>query len=188
MHDYTFSTLRDFMLKQSRWILQDDSGIPYQFLIENNFNIQIFGTYTQTIKVFAKHFQPHLQQACPQTPLPFQIGYNTWHNETVLMLAQKSNSTTQKATKTNQLIFKVQFKISSNKIPENSPIFKNLPKVDYYFDRGKYKYTLGSEKNEKDCALLKKLAIQNGFTDAFIIAIYNDKRISIKKARNILSF
>ena len=51
-----------------------------------------------------------------------------------------------------------------------------------YFHNGIYKYTVGNEKTLDKAALIKIKIHNKGFEDAFIIAFYKDKRISVKKA------
>jgi len=88
MHNKEFATIRNFTLRYSYKIFQDDSGIDYSDLNEK-FDIQLFGTYSKTIKDFDYLFQEDLKVALANEKrpkkLPFKIGYNRWHNETVLM-------------------------------------------------------------------------------------------------------
>ncbi len=193
LHQPEFSTIRKQILTQSDKILQDDTGVPYEFLAQNHFQIQLFGHYTKTLKIFKTRFQYGLKealdaQASPR-PLPFSIGYNAWYDETVLIFAQPDTSSLPKTNRVhNQLVFKVQFKTSSHKLPAHSSLFDGLPKVDYYFVDGVYKYTIGNKTNEKQCIALKQLAQRKGFTDAFVVAFYGNKRIPIGEARKRKDF
>lgn len=85
------------------------------------------------------------------------------------------------------LLIKVQITSSSKKIPLNSRKFSGLTDVGVYEDGGVYKYTVGNfidfESAEKKQKELKEL----GFKDAFIVALLKGERISIKKAREIMS-
>ncbi len=193
LHQPEFSTIRKQILTQSDKILQDDTGIPYEFLTQNHFQIQLFGHYTKTLKIFKTRFQYGLKEALDAQssprPLPFSIGYNAWYDETVLIFAQPDTSSQQELQAVHkQLVFKVQFKTSSHKLPANTSLFDGLPKVDYYFVDGVYKYTIGNQTDEKQCIALKQLAQQKGFTDAFVVAFYNNKRIPIAEARDLRSF
>lgn len=81
-----------------------------------------------------------------------------------------------------EIIYKVQLYTSIKKIPVTSHKFKNLKGVQVYFHNGIYKYTVGNEKTLDKAALIKIKIHNKGFEDAFIIAFYKDKRISVKKA------
>ncbi len=192
LHDNDFKMIRTFILKQSNIILQDDSGIPYKILKSNGFGIKLFGNYTRTIKVFSENFQPDLQKELEYRQVPmlnFKFGYNSWKNQTVLMLAEKGKAISTKPItykkEKEEVIYKVQFKSSWKKIPLNSKKFKNLPPVDYYFNDGFYKYTIGKCSNPEECAEYMKIAIKEGYIDAFIVAFYKKNRITLDKAEQI---
>ncbi|OQX97365.1 MAG: hypothetical protein B6I20_12775 [Bacteroidetes bacterium 4572_117] len=192
LHDDDFRLVRELILKQSKYILQDDSGIPYSILKNSGYNVELFGNYSRTIKIFAKNFQPDLQKDLLKKAsgqLYFKLGYNSWENEMVLLLAKKSNETVNQPVtyKRNKetVIYKVQFKSSWKKIPVNSKILKGMPPVDYYFRDGLYKYTIGNCSNQKECEKLIKIAVNNGFTDAFTVAFYQKNRISLEEAEKL---
>jgi len=183
LHDNEFSICRDIILKQSKKILQDDSGIPYNILLNSNFKLKLFGNYSRTIKTFEKHYQPNLHKALKSKyakPLKFKIGYNSWKNETVLMFANysKKNNTNRPVTYKRDkeaIIYKVQVKSSWKKIPLNSKIFTTLQPVDYYFKDGLYKYTIGNCSNQKECEPLR----------TFVVAFYRKNRITLEEAEEM---
>ncbi len=193
LHDNEFSICRDIILKQSKKILQDDSGIPYKILLNSNFKLKLFGNYSRTIKSFEKHYQPNLHKSLKSKytkPLKFKIGYNSWKDETVLMFANfgKKNNTNRPVTYKRDkeaIIYKVQVKSSWKKIPLNSNLFTALQPVDYYFKDGLYKYTIGNCSNQAECEPLKKTAIKHGFEDAFVVAFYQKNRISLEEAEEM---
>lgn len=89
MHDDRFSKVRDFYLANSNAILQDDSGIPFRYLDQNQWNIRYFGNYDAPIELFAKHAQADLRAAYaanPKTPLSFGSGYHydAWNANLIL--------------------------------------------------------------------------------------------------------
>ena len=57
MHNDFFSTIREHILVQSSYILQDDSGIPYFYFGKENWNMQLYGKYKGTISLFAEEYQ-----------------------------------------------------------------------------------------------------------------------------------
>lgn len=94
LHNAKFSQMRDLILDQSVKILQDDSGIPYRFFKNNpDFDVELYGNYTKTIKDFKYHYQTDLKQALDNQEgdksLGFTLGYNAWHGETVLLYAER---------------------------------------------------------------------------------------------------
>jgi len=193
LHDNEFSVCRNLILKQSKKILQDDSGIPYKVFKNSNFKLKLFGNYSRTIKTFEKHYQPDLHKALKSKytkPLKFKIGYNSWKNETVLMFAERSKNkntnrpVTYKRDK-EAIIYKVQIKSSWKKISLNSKLFEGLQPVDYYFRDGLYKYTVGNCSSQTECEPLRLLAVKHGFEDAFVVAFYRKNRISLEKAEEL---
>lgn len=181
--DARFSVLRNITLKQSQLILQDDTGIAYETLRNEGFHLQLFGTYTRTIDEFKHFFQPALadQVKTSAKTVDFKIGYNSWHNEMLLMLCTKTaDSKNLKPTPLNNdtIYYRVQIKASNSKISTQSPVFKGLH-VSYYYESPWYKYTIGNQTSRSECIPLLKKAHQNGFVDAFIVGIQNGKRVYI---------
>ena len=92
MHKAYFSKVRNVVLNQSQLLLQDDSGIAYDFFDDGRFHVTHYGHYTKPIPLFAKHYQHDLFTAYHDSlhlpkPLPFGTGYNYRANESNLMLA-----------------------------------------------------------------------------------------------------
>lgn len=91
---HTFSDIRNFVLNNSETILQDDSGIPFQYLRKGPWNLTAFGKYHYPLPVFRDRYQRDLEQYVAQNskgPIPFVYGYGygyadmTYH----LILARK---------------------------------------------------------------------------------------------------
>jgi len=92
MHKDYFSIIRNICLKNSKTILQDDSGIPLTNLESNGFSVAVLGEYKRTIPLFSNMFQPNLKSKYDEikpAKLPFNIGYNAQYKECNLQLAQK---------------------------------------------------------------------------------------------------
>jgi hypothetical protein len=85
-----FSNLRTFILENSTAILQDDTGIPYHFLIDS-YRVRLFGSYSRpSLRTFHAYRQNDLAEAYEdQTidPLPFRIGYGSSTVPSNLLLA-----------------------------------------------------------------------------------------------------
>ena len=72
--------------------------------------------------------------------------------------------------------YRIQFLISSRKIPAGSTKFHGLKNVSNYNEGGMIKYTYGSFKTEREAVNeLKK--IRKDFPDAFVIRFVDGKRI-----------
>ena len=92
LHQSSFSIIRDLILTNTKTLLQDDSGVPFKYLNDSTWNVQLFGKYTKPIGLFASRIQPDLKRAFATSgpaELPFRIGYNISHNEPHLILSQK---------------------------------------------------------------------------------------------------
>jgi hypothetical protein len=193
LHHPDFRLIQDLILKQSDKVLQDDSGLPYDELINSGFLVHLFGNYTYPTKTFEKYYQASLQKALTDSKskeLPFKLGYNSLKNEMVLMLARPGGSNINKPitykTEKEGVVFKVQIKSSWKKIPLNSAVFKGLANVDYYYTDNLYKYTIGSFSSREACEEYIKIASVKGFKDAFVVAFYQKNRISLEEADRIL--
>ncbi len=80
-HSDGFSTVRAFLLNNSRVIVQDDSGIPYRFFDSKRWSLRLHGQFAHPIELFAKNHQPDLANAFAASnpaPLNFAFGYD-WH-------------------------------------------------------------------------------------------------------------
>lgn len=78
LHDPVFSKIRNFLLRGSRAILQDDTGVPYR-LLKDRWNIKPFGVYVPPTQIeFVRNVQPDLQELYAMhrpSRLPFRFGY-----------------------------------------------------------------------------------------------------------------
>lgn len=86
-----------------------------------------------------------------------------------------------------EIVFKVQFASTSVKRPEDAPEFRGLRKVEYYFQDGLYKYTVGNEKSLEEAAAIQREVQSAGFRDAFVVAFHNNQRISPTEAIRLLN-
>jgi hypothetical protein len=94
MSDPKFSAVKRFVLSQSRFVLQDDSGIPFEDFDLSVWNFGLYGVYKGPIPTFKEDFQPDLAKAYQEdryvAPLPFGIGYHWEANTSNLLLAIKN--------------------------------------------------------------------------------------------------
>lgn len=87
MHNDNFSIIRSFIIKNSSFHIQDDTGIPYKYFVQANKKVTLYGVYNKLIKLFEKTFQPELKKSydsLEKRPLPFSLGYNSAHGESNL--------------------------------------------------------------------------------------------------------
>ena len=92
MHDNRFSVARDYFLRESRSILQDDSGIPFRYLQPSEWLIRYYGNYEAPIGIFTRFDQPDLRaayQANISPPLEFGSGYHYQPDTANLIHAMK---------------------------------------------------------------------------------------------------
>lgn len=95
MHKSYFSKVRNVILDQSTYVLQDDSGIAMKYFQPATWHFTYYGTYKRPINLFAKHYQPALTAAYSDSahrphPLPFGTGYNWRQNDSNLLLARRT--------------------------------------------------------------------------------------------------
>lgn len=83
------------------------------------------------------------------------------------------------------LFYTVQLISSSHAIPTISQNFNGLAKVIEYEENGIYKYTYGKHESLEGAGLLKTEARDHGYSDAFIVAFNNGKRITLTEAREL---
>jgi hypothetical protein len=80
MFDQKASIARQLVLDQSRYILQEDSGIPVRYFDPSVWALQFYGTYSDPISTFEDEYQADLAKIYETgrdiKPLPFGIGYH----------------------------------------------------------------------------------------------------------------
>jgi N-acetylmuramoyl-L-alanine amidase len=85
-----------------------------------------------------------------------------------------------------EIIFKVQVLSSGKPLASNSPQFKGQKNVWEYEDGGLYKYTVGNKRDLQSASALQLELREKGFSDAFVVAFQNEKRIPMRKALKLL--
>jgi hypothetical protein len=93
LHQDGFNIVRDFLLRASASILQDDSGIPIRYFTPERWTLRFFGSYSGPIDLFKNFYQPDLRQyyaASSPKPLTFPFGYQ-WnpHDATLILAVRK---------------------------------------------------------------------------------------------------
>lgn len=99
---------------------------------------------------------------------------------------EKREAVTINKGNNRNVIFKVQFLISSTERNTKSAEFKGLEHVGNYKENGIYKYVAGSEDSLDNARILLQKIKEMGFKDAFIVAFNSGKRLkSISEALSI---
>ena len=84
MNYKTFSAIRNICLAKSKSILQDDTGIGFQYIDKNKWTVQLYGNYVTPVSDFKGVFQEDLHKAYTDSThvktLPFSLGYH-WANK-----------------------------------------------------------------------------------------------------------
>jgi hypothetical protein len=80
MHQGNFSTIRDYIVNNSRGIVQCPSGVPYRHLRDGGWNIKLHGNYRGASSPFTQYHQQDLAIAYaekhhPVKPMTFGFGY-----------------------------------------------------------------------------------------------------------------
>lgn len=93
LHRPTFSIIRDFILDNSDYLLQDDSGVPVEYFDPVTWDLTFYGSYIKPISLFAERHQEALAEIYKEgknvKPLPFGIGYQYHKGSSNMMLAKK---------------------------------------------------------------------------------------------------
>lgn len=94
LHNPGFSEVRDFLLKNSIAIVQDDTGIPIKYLSASDWQLHPYGIYIHPIRQFWYANQPKLEELYRKehpAPLNFAVGYH-WGKPNNLLVAQRANA------------------------------------------------------------------------------------------------
>lgn len=87
----------------------------------------------------------------------------------------------ESATNDSEITFKIQILTSSKPLAKNDKRLKGLKNVDYYKEKGIYKYTYGAS-GDYNKVLRTKRTITPQFKDAFIIAFRNGEKMNVNEA------
>ncbi|MDZ4824814.1 MAG: N-acetylmuramoyl-L-alanine amidase [Flavobacteriales bacterium] len=81
-----------------------------------------------------------------------------------------------------EVCYKVQILTSSKPLDKKAADFKNLERVDEYISNGVYKYMAGCTQSYKEVKTIQQNLRTLGFTDAFVVAFENGKKIELSAA------
>jgi hypothetical protein len=92
MYKPYFSAVRQFILDQSLYVLQGDSGIPLKYFDPAAWDLRFYGSYSGPIALFSNCYQAdmaNMYRSQDIQPLPFGIGYRHRARTSNLMFASK---------------------------------------------------------------------------------------------------
>ncbi len=118
----------------------------------------------------------------------FEKENNAWEYRKPVVKTDNDNSEKAKlidpANKTG-VLYRVQFYTSPSQLLLSDSRFKKLENLSYYKHNGMYKYTTGSFYTLIETVNYQKKVRAAGFSDAFVVAFYEGKRISLNEAKLI---
>lgn len=80
-HRPEFSLIRNTILTRSDLVLQEDTGVPFRYYKAEEWDVHLFGGFSNPIKIFAGYRQADLAKAYAEQgrakSLPFPIGYGS---------------------------------------------------------------------------------------------------------------
>ncbi len=92
LHGNEFAGTRKVLLDSTDLLVQDDTGIPYRYLRERQFEVRLFGRYARPIRDFNYGYQHDLAAAYRTSEkvadLPFPFGYHWQDGRSGLILAR----------------------------------------------------------------------------------------------------
>lgn len=81
--------------------------------------------------------------------------------------------------------YRVQFLTCEKELKDGAKDFKGITDYQMYKQDGLFRYTLGNESTIAKAKNIQNDLRKKGFKDAFVIAFYNGKRISLQEAREL---
>lgn len=113
--------------------------------------------------------------------------YLDYHNKLVEKAVPTAQAIGNKGNESRELpVYKVQFMSLKNPLKKNDKKLKAYPDISYYEEGGMCKYTCG-DTTDYDAIQKTKTEVQKKYKDAFVIAVYEGRKISVKEAREIAS-
>lgn len=87
-----FRVVRDTLLESAEFLVQDDTGMPYEVLKANGWEVQLYGGYRRPIHPFHWAYQAKLDAAyktSSATELPFSFSYHWDGGKSNAMVARR---------------------------------------------------------------------------------------------------
>lgn len=127
----------------------------------------------------SKTIIPAEQEEEEAAPVIAQVPKNT--AKPTATAAKQKPIVVENATNDSEITFKIQILTSSKPLAKNDKRLKGLKGVEYYKEKGIFKYTYGAS-TDYNKVLRTKRTITAQFKDAFIIAFRNGEKMNINEA------
>ena len=88
-------------------------------------------------------------------------------------------------TGSKEVVYKVQFMTSTQRLKANAREFKGITDYETYQQKNIICYTTGRFSSAREAAEYQKTVRGKGFADAFVVAFQGEERISMQKAKEI---
>ena len=90
------SNMKNLILNNSNYVIQDDTGIPYNYFSDSaKWSVQLYGEYVKPVKNFPYLkmqkgiMDAYAKDSASVPKLPFHLGYHWQQKKDVLIYASK---------------------------------------------------------------------------------------------------
>ena len=99
--------------------------------------------------------------------------------------SSKQTDVSNNRTNNNELSYKIQISSSPKRLETKSFNFKGLSPISAEKDNNVYVYYYGNTSKHREALELLNKAKKKGYKDAYIVAFYQKKRITVEKAKQL---
>ncbi len=183
-NDYLSNLSRLFSYPQSNSVaLKFLYYLDYQYLVKRKDNVKnqkAFFTEGRDLITTTPTLQFKKEIKVPSVEPELAIKDSIVKNEMIISHIENND------IQYDEIKWSVQIYTLLTSIPITSNIYKVFENVREDFENGLYKYSTGMVNEKEEALKLLKKIHQKGFSDAFIIAFYKNKKISMKEAVKIM--
>lgn len=145
-------------------------------------NVIAKGIKNKTIPVDPKNSRPNTKKETETT-----LNIDTFGLKIDQKLGENDFGESTKENNSHNIVFKIQIISLDGCLPFNAKFFEKCGKAAENIQNGKYNYTIGEFRTIESALGMLILVRSVGYTDAFLVAYQNSKRITISEARVFLS-
>ena len=93
LHTANFNTVKNLILDETEACVQDDTGVPYKYFKQKNWDVRLYGKYARPIRDFNHGYQPDLAKVFEEDksikPINFTFGYHWWTDKSSILYCTK---------------------------------------------------------------------------------------------------